>query len=118
MQQTLTKGLIELNWKCYVCTAVTAAVTTTVILATQSQGSICPLDPFLFSAKTMTNPKTLHEVCESLLFCMFLKLQALSALKNSEDWEKPLRCQCHFIHSILFQTETGQLDFFNVLNFP
>lgn len=38
LQQTLTKGLIELNWKWYVYTAVTATVTTTIILVTQSKG--------------------------------------------------------------------------------
>jgi len=107
LEQTLTKGLIELNWKWYVYAAVTATVTTAVILVTQSWGqfilknlsagfitehSICPLVPFPFSAKTMTNSKTLYEVHESSLLCMFLKLQTLSALKNSEDWEKPLMC--------------------------
>lgn len=45
LQQTLTKGLTELNWKWYLCAAVTAAAATTVILVTQS-GPIYLIKPY------------------------------------------------------------------------
>lgn len=82
-QQTLTKRLKELNWKWYVCPAVSATRTVAIISVTHIQGqfilqdgsasfiteySTCTLKPLLFSVETMTNSKTSYEEQESLLF--------------------------------------------------